>query len=76
MKPLESIHVPSGDEITIMITIGSDGTIIKATDEKGNPLKYDNEEKRLDNTKTRLLCPNICCWKNIGGRMYCHPAFC
>lgn len=77
---MPDIKVPKGSRAKILITIDEDGKIVDATDEYGNELEYGDEErargKKLHNTSTRLLCPNVCCWRNIGGKMYCHPAFC
>jgi hypothetical protein len=62
---------------TIMIHIDENGHIIWATNLDGSPLQYHSEEpKELHNTKTRLLTPNDCCWRNTPTGMRCSPAYC
>jgi hypothetical protein len=64
-------------KIIMTIEIDENGHVTKAMKPDGTELDYHPEEnKRLHGTKTRLLTPNDCCWRVIGGVLRCKPEYC
>ncbi len=62
---------------SLIVHIDENGYVTKATDVNGKELAYHPEEKkRIHGSKTRLLTPNDCCWRLIGGVWRCRPEYC
>ena len=68
------------EEICLTICIDKNGHIKSAKNADGTEIKYHPDQatkkQKLDGSQTRLLCPNICCWRNTPQGMKCSPAYC
>jgi hypothetical protein len=74
---------------SLVVYVNENGEVIGAKNinkKEGNvletPIVYGEEEMKIGkkivgvNKPTRLYIHNGCCWKSIGGKWICSPAYC